>query len=284
MDLFNPPAHVQEEHKALIARAKDLRRQRDLSSWEEADIYAKLAQDGMTQAAIAKACGIPQSSVSKFVACTKLFSLNNRPPFWEAFKQVNSEKPVKETGQEKKLCMKCAKDLAAGRKPPKKCQQCVNIRAGRAANDNGEGEQAEEGEAGDKPKEKPAKEKKPEPTLAEKIKRECSRLKWVSAALKTRAIERELFFTVKKALQTIHAAIPALCEAPVKAPEDDFCKRCKAEITWVTTEGHARMPVDRKPRIGGRFEIMPPGVAVYVDFDKTQARYAHHDCPGKEVL
>jgi hypothetical protein len=41
---------------------------------------------GWTQQRIADKWGVPQSSVSKFIACARRYSvLNSRPKFWETF-------------------------------------------------------------------------------------------------------------------------------------------------------------------------------------------------------
>ena len=46
---------------------------------------------GWTQQRIADRFKKPQSTVSKFIACARDYSLvNNRPDFWDAFREVNS--------------------------------------------------------------------------------------------------------------------------------------------------------------------------------------------------
>lgn len=63
------------------------------SRWREADSYAELYNRGWTQQRIADECSTSQSRVSKFVSCSRRYSvLNTRPAFWHAFEEVNSEK------------------------------------------------------------------------------------------------------------------------------------------------------------------------------------------------
>lgn len=100
--VIEAPAIAGVEDRVLVARAVAAREQGERSSWEEADAYVNLVVLGWTQQRVADACGTNQSRVSKFVASAKNYSvLNNRPTFWEAFSEVNSEKPATENHRAK---------------------------------------------------------------------------------------------------------------------------------------------------------------------------------------
>jgi ParB family chromosome partitioning protein len=87
----------------LVADTVEALKTADSTSWHVADNFAELARRGWTHQRIAAACGTCQSSVSKFIACVGNYSVvNNRPPFWKAFAEVNSTKAVhvsQNTGQ-----------------------------------------------------------------------------------------------------------------------------------------------------------------------------------------
>lgn len=60
--------------------------------WLEADTYAELKARGIKQVEIAKRCDVSESTVSKFIACSRNFSTeSSRPSFWTAFREANSE-------------------------------------------------------------------------------------------------------------------------------------------------------------------------------------------------
>jgi phage N-6-adenine-methyltransferase len=80
--------------EAIVADAIEARATGESASWREADCYLALSERGWTQQRIADKCGTTQQHVSKFTICARNYSvLSTRPPFWEAFAQVNSDKP-----------------------------------------------------------------------------------------------------------------------------------------------------------------------------------------------
>jgi phage N-6-adenine-methyltransferase len=94
MKLETPSAIIAPApEEVLVLQAIAAREQGERSSWQEADCYVGLANLRWTQERIAERCRTTQSRVSKFIACATNYSvLNNRPTFWEAFSDVNSEK------------------------------------------------------------------------------------------------------------------------------------------------------------------------------------------------
>jgi phage N-6-adenine-methyltransferase len=79
-----------KECKSLVAKAKRLQAAGNVTSWQLADIYAELAEAGWTQQKIADECEASQQSVSRFIRCAKLYSVqSNRPSFWEALVEVD---------------------------------------------------------------------------------------------------------------------------------------------------------------------------------------------------
>jgi ParB family chromosome partitioning protein len=93
--LFDPPAaEVRDADSEIASRAKRALKRSGESSWEAADCFLELSERGWTQARIGKECGASQSSVSKFIACARRYSLaNNRPAFWDAYREVDG-RPV----------------------------------------------------------------------------------------------------------------------------------------------------------------------------------------------
>ena len=76
--------------KASQAEAEKTEAEASPSRWTEADCYAELAHRGWTQQKIAEECGTNQTTVSKFIACARDYSVpNKRPPFWEAYREVD---------------------------------------------------------------------------------------------------------------------------------------------------------------------------------------------------
>ena len=74
--------------KAAIERAGE-------SSWEAADAFLELSARGWTQQRIGAACGVSQSSVSRFVSCARRYAVTHiRPPFWEAYREVDGHDPA----------------------------------------------------------------------------------------------------------------------------------------------------------------------------------------------
>lgn len=60
--------------------------------WRQADAYVALVEAGETQMAIAKRCGVPQSSVSVYINCVRNYRVpDNRPLFWHAYREVTGE-------------------------------------------------------------------------------------------------------------------------------------------------------------------------------------------------
>jgi len=77
----------------LVRRAKDAIATGNASSWEAADCFLELSRLGWTQARIARECESTQSTVSKFIACAKRYSLaNTRPRFWDAYQAVDGKR------------------------------------------------------------------------------------------------------------------------------------------------------------------------------------------------
>jgi N6-adenosine-specific RNA methylase IME4 len=78
----------------IVAHCKEAMAESNKSSWDVADDYLELrrAPHDWTGRRIAQEFGVPESTVSKFIACARKFSvLKTRPPFWVAFKEKNSE-------------------------------------------------------------------------------------------------------------------------------------------------------------------------------------------------
>ena len=121
-------------------------------------------------------------------------------------------------------------------------------------------------------------------TLAEQIeKRASSFQEWAFKAFSTR-IPFPKSEHAKERFKVMIDFILKTAADPFLQPEDTICKRCKAKCMWVTTAGHSRMLINSEPRVGGRFELIK-GLAVYVEFDKNEKRYARHECPNsKEVF
>ena len=280
MELFAPPGLVRSDEAEIVNCIKAAKQRGDSASWEEADGYLDLTRKGWTQEQIAATCDSTQSHVSKFLACARNYSLgNNRPTFWKAFKEVNNKKQVRETDSSKSQaaglasCIQCAKTKAKGKKPKKNCQACRNIRAGRAANDNGEDVSdvtLDDDEEIELPDEKPPKK---EPTFGESIKRGCAGLKWVGKALRTRDLEPNLFSRAKAALKTIAEMIPALSEAPIRQPYDGKCPKCKAPVKWAVTEKNAWLPL-----IEGHGYEIKDGIAVAVGREDGVWRNHYQRC------
>jgi len=78
--------------KAAQAEAEAVEVGSSPSRWVVADSYAELANRDWTQTEIAEEFGTNQATVSKFIACATNYSVvNNRPPFWTAFSEVNGK-------------------------------------------------------------------------------------------------------------------------------------------------------------------------------------------------
>jgi len=83
------PAIVIEADKQLVEEARVMLKKGSDCSWRVADIYAELSGKGWTQRKIAEKCGSSQTAVSFFLRCVITYVIKNeRPPFWEAYKEV----------------------------------------------------------------------------------------------------------------------------------------------------------------------------------------------------
>jgi ParB family chromosome partitioning protein len=81
--------------KAAKAAADGLEPELSSNRWTEADCYAELASRGWTQKQVAVECDTAQSTICKYIACVKKYSVpNNRPSFWEAYREVDGKPRV----------------------------------------------------------------------------------------------------------------------------------------------------------------------------------------------
>ena len=98
MDYLDPPAIVRPAEDAdeqLLQVAKAAIKRAGESSWEAADAFLELSARGWTQQRIGAACGVSQSSVSRFVSCARRYAVTHtRPPFWEAYREVDGHDPA----------------------------------------------------------------------------------------------------------------------------------------------------------------------------------------------
>src|SRR5262245_47723476 len=76
----------------IVAHCKECLAKADKSSWDVADDYLRLSERGWSQRRIAKEFGVSQTSVFLFIACARIDYLGNRPPFWEAYREVKEGK------------------------------------------------------------------------------------------------------------------------------------------------------------------------------------------------
>lgn len=93
IDAEIPDEQLVADAIAALEKAETIEAEASPSRWAAADHFTELKRRGLKQTEIAVRCQVSDAKVSKYLACARNFSVRkDRPPFWHAYEQVNSEK------------------------------------------------------------------------------------------------------------------------------------------------------------------------------------------------